>query len=118
MIIKEDQFIFINDDGKKSIFYRREYYKHVSDIIKTFFNESLSDNEFHKRFISLLNELEDYNDVYNITTEMPFYWAICIIENDWTTNHLIKDKTLDDYIQYSKKYDKKNNITTFIIEDE
>lgn len=111
------EFIFINDDGKKSVFYRMEYYKHVCDIIKNFFGESLPDNDFHKHFISLLNLLKDYNDVYNITTEMPFYWAICIIENDWTTNYLIKEKTLEEYIQYSKVYDKKNNITTFVIED-
>lgn len=112
----KDIFIYKDEYGNECTFLRGKYYKHVCAVITYFFEESLPDNEFHKHFRSLLNTLESYDDVYTITTEMPFYWSICIIENRWTNNHLIKSKTNDDYKEWADKYNRENGIITFIIE--
>ncbi|MFC5872369.1 hypothetical protein ACFP3I_07225 [Chryseobacterium arachidis] len=87
----------------------------VCAIITDFFEEPLPDNDFRSDFLNLLNTLEDYDDVYIITGEMPFYWAICIIENRWTSNHLIKNMTSDLFMEWYKKYKQENGIISFII---
>lgn len=112
----EDIYVYKDEFGNECSFLRRKYYELVSAIITDFFEESLPDNEVQKNFLNLLSTLEDYHDVYYITTEMPFYWAICIIENRKTNNHLIKNKTNDDYSEWINKYNKENNIVRFIIE--
>lgn len=106
----EEKFIYINEYGKQDIFLRKQYYDQICALVTDFFEEELVDNEFHKHFVLLLNSLEDYNDVYILTTEMNFYWAICIIENEWTNNHLIKGKTLDDYKSWRLKYYKDKGV--------
>lgn len=112
----ENIYLYKDEFGNECTFLRGKYYKQVCALITDFFKEPLPDNDFHKHFLNLLNTLEDHHDVYTITTEMPFYWAICIIENRWTNNHLIKNKTNEDYREWVNKYDKENNIITFIIE--
>jgi len=112
----EDIFLYKDEYDNDCQFLRKKYYEKVSSLITDFFEEPLPDNKFHQRFLNVLNTLEDYHDVYHITTEMPFYWAICIIENRWTHNHLIKNKTNDEYREWSTKYRTENNIITFIIE--
>ncbi|BAP32478.1 uncharacterized protein CHSO_3441 [Chryseobacterium sp. StRB126] len=98
-------------------FLRGKYYKYISDLITDFFEEPLPDNDFHTHFLNVLNTLEDYDDIYYITSEMPFYWAICIIENRRTHNHLIKNKTNEDYKKWHTKYRTANDFVTFIIEE-
>ncbi|MBB6330943.1 hypothetical protein HNP24_001893 [Chryseobacterium sediminis] len=112
----ETKYMYKDEFGNECIFLRDAYYELVCAIITDFFEETLPNNDFHSRFLNLLNTLEGYDDVYNITTEMPFYWAICIIENEWTNKHLIKNKTNDLFIEWYKKYKQKNDIVSFIIE--
>ncbi len=112
----EDLYVYKDEYDNDCTFLRKKYYEKVSALITDFFEEPLPDNEFHQRFLKVLNTLEDYHDVYHITTEMPFYWAVCIIENRWTHNHLIKNKTNEEYREWSHKYRTENDIITFIIE--
>ena len=112
----EDQYIYTDEFGNESVFLRRKYYKLVCATIKDFFEEPLPENGFHRHFLNLLNTLEDYHDVYIITTEMPFYWAVCIIENNWTIKHLLKNKTNEEYREWYIRYKKENDIVSFIIE--
>ncbi|KPE52806.1 hypothetical protein [Chryseobacterium indologenes] len=112
----EDIYLYKDEFENDCQFLRKKYYEHVSAIITDFFEEPLPDNEFHQRFLNMLNTPENYEDVYHITTEMPFYWAICIIEDRWTNNHLIKNKTNDDYRKWNNRYCIENDIITFIIQ--
>ncbi|WP_185287864.1 hypothetical protein [Chryseobacterium lactis] len=112
----EDIYAYKDEYNNDCQFLRRKYYQYVSDLITDFFEEPLPDNDFHTRFLNVLNTLENYEDVTYITCEMPFYWAICIIENRRTHHHLIKNKTNEDYIQWHTKYRTANDFVTFIIE--
>lgn len=112
----EDIYLYKDEYNNDCQFLRRKYYEYVSALITDFFEEPLPDNDFHTHFLNALNTLENYDDVYHITTEMPFYWAICIIENRWTNHHLIKDKTNEDYGKWHAKYRAANDLVTFIIE--
>ncbi len=113
MIKKE--FHFINDEDEKCVFHIKEYYDFVCAVILDHFHEELKHNKFHEWFISTLNTLEDYDDVYFITSEMPYYWSMCIIEND-RTNKSLQGEELDSYIQFAKKYRLDRGIRTFLEE--
>lgn len=112
----ENLYIYQDEFDNECTFLRKKYYEHICAIITDFFEEPLPDNEFFRNFLDILNTLEDYHDVYYLTTEMPFYWAICIIENRRTNHHLIKNKTNDDFREWYIKYKKENDIVRFIIE--
>ncbi|GAA5083568.1 hypothetical protein GCM10023210_02360 [Chryseobacterium ginsengisoli] len=112
----ENLYIYQDEFDNECTFLRKKYYEHICAMITDFFEEPLPDNEFYRNFLDVLNTLEDYHDVYYLTTEMPFYWAICIIENRRTNHHLIKNKTNDDFREWYIKYKKENDIVRFIIE--
>ena len=113
-MIKEAEYKFINGYGKENVYLRREDYNEVCAIITDFFEEELVMNDFHEYFIHFLNTLEDQDDVAFIQAEPPFYWAICIIQNRRTTDHMIKGKTLDDYVTWLQEYYKKTGIGFFL----
>ncbi|WP_459212795.1 hypothetical protein [Aquimarina rhabdastrellae] len=116
-IITEEKFEFLNGYGKESIFLRRAYYEEICAIITDFFEEELIMNDFHEYFVNFLNTLEDHDDVMFINVEMPFYWAICIIQNKRTCDHLINGKTDDDYVKWWREvYYKKTEISDHLIE--
>jgi len=54
--------------------------------------------------------------VYSFTVEYPWYWSICIIENKWTINSLIKEKTDEELMAWVKKYKKENDIICLVID--
>ena len=111
----EKEFHFINDEDEKCIFYSKEYYDFVCALVLDYFNKDLQQNNFHDWFINTLNSFEDDEDVYFIDSEMPFYWALCIIENERTNKSLEGDE-LESYIQFSKNYRAERNIRTFLVE--
>lgn len=112
----ESKYIYRDEFGNECTFLSGKYYELVCALVTDFFEEPLPNNDFHNHFLNLLNTLQDYDDVYNITTEIPYYWAICIIENGLTNKHLIKNKTDNLFMEWYKKYKQKNNIVSFIIE--
>ncbi|MGE4513134.1 MAG: hypothetical protein AB7E26_04870 [Chryseobacterium sp.] len=112
----EDLFIYTDEFGNECTFLRGKFYKYVCDLITDFFEELLPDNEFHRNFVHGLNTIQDYNDVYSFTVEYPWYWSICIIENKWTINSLIKEKTDEELMAWVKKYKKENDIISLVID--
>lgn len=112
----EDIYIYKDEFENECTFLRGKFYKYVCDLITDFFEEPLPDNEFHRNFVNGLNTLQDYHDVYNFTVEYPWYWAICIIENNWTINSLIKEKSDEELMEWIKKYKKENEIVSLIID--
>ncbi|MGN7863247.1 hypothetical protein [Chryseobacterium sp. 22458] len=112
----KDIYIYKDEFDNECTFLRGKFYKYVCDLITVFFEEPLPDNEFHKNFVNALNNLEDYHDVYKFTIEYPWYWAICIIENNWTVNSLIKGKNDEELMEWVKKYKKENDIVSLIID--
>lgn len=112
----EDTYLYKDEYDNDCIFFRKKYHDLVLAIITDFFEEPLPNNGFQKGFINFLNTLDDYHAVYHITGEMPFYWAICIIEDRHTSNHLIKNKTNEAYMEWSQRYHIENDIITFIKE--
>lgn len=110
-----DDILIFKDDDKSFVFYRKKYYEFICFLIKNFFQVPLSQNKTHKWFVDTLNSLQDYDDVYFINSELPFYWAMNIIQNDRTTETLLGED-LDRYIEFAKNYDKENGITSYIVE--
>jgi hypothetical protein len=119
----EKDFVFIDDetDGKKRIFYRDIFYSYIKDLITDFLNCSLEYNEIHLRFISFLETLEDAGDVYFLMHEMPYHWALSIIQNTaepdesiMINNHKLNKSEKDFYLNFLKK----NSIESFIEEME
>lgn len=114
-MISEDQktIIFTNDDDGKSVFLRKLYYEFVCEIITDFFKKPLEKNKFHDQFVSMLLNIEDYNDVYDITTEVGYYWALSIIHNEYTTESLSVEE-IEKFSQFSADYYHKNEIISFV----
>lgn len=112
----EDIYLYKDEFGNECTFLRGKFYQYVCDLITVFFEEPLPDNEFHTNFVKALNTLEDYHDVYTFTIEYPWYWAICIIENNWTIHSLIKGKEDEELMEWVKKYKKENDIISLIID--
>ncbi len=115
-MIKEAEYKFINGYGRENIYLRKADYDKVCAIITDFFEEELVMNDFHEYFVNFLNTLEDQDDVDFIRAESSFYWAICIVQNKRTTDHLIKGKSLDDYVTWLREYYKKTGIGSYILE--
>ncbi len=114
-IIKEEKFEFLNGYGKESTFLRRAYYERICTIITDFFEEELIMNDFHEYFVNFLNTLEDHDDVMFINVEMPFYWAICIIQNKRTSDHLINGKTREDLKKWNDSYYERRRIASYLL---
>jgi len=111
--IKNSQFLFIYDDGQKKIFLRGKYFEFVCLLITDFFNKKIIENEFYSYFISLLNNLEDYEGVDYINHQIPYHWALSIIQNKHTTDSYTSEE-LAQLLKFSSKFDKQNNLTSFI----
>lgn len=111
----EADFIFIdeNDDNLKKTFHRKLYYNLICSIIIDFFGKTLVDNDFHKYFVDYLNHLKDFDDVYFLTSETAYYWAICIIENN-KTNTQLNNKQLQEYSAFYRNFLHENKISKFI----
>jgi len=116
--IKNSQFIFTDDDGTKKIFLREKYYEFVCLLIRDYYKKEIVENDFHKGFIKLLNNLEDYQGVYFIDHYLPTYWAISIIHNDDTDDGKINMDETDDnkLIMLWQKFKIQNNIQDFIVD--
>lgn len=112
----KDIFVYNDEFGNECTFLRKQYYFHVCNLVTDFFEEPLEMNSFHKYFIKMLDELEDYKDVYVITIEPLSYWAICIIENDFTINSLINEKKIEELTEWNLMYYKSHNIVRYIIQ--
>ncbi|EFK37707.1 Uncharacterised protein [Chryseobacterium gleum] len=112
--IKSSQFLFIDDDGQEKIFLREKYFEFVCLLITDFFNKKIIENEFHYYFISLLNNLEDYESVDYINHQIPYHWALSIIQNKHTTDSYTPEE-LEQLLEFSSKFDKQNNLNSFII---
>ena len=119
----EKDFVFIDDatDGKKRIFHRFLFYSYIKNLIIDFFNIELKDNETHLRFISFLETLEDAGDVYFLTHEETYHWALSIIQNEAEpdesiiiNNQELNKKEMNFYLDFLKN----NNIKSFIEECE
>lgn len=113
----EEEFHFNNDDDENSIFYTRKYYEFICSLVTDFFKVELEQNKFHSWFINTLNSLEDSDDVYFLTSEMPFYWAMCIMENN-RTNKSLQGGDLEDYLKFAKHYRNEKGIKTFLFEED
>lgn len=55
----EDIYAYKDEYNNDCQFLRRKYYQYVSDLITDFFEEPLPDNDFHTRFLNVLNTLEN-----------------------------------------------------------
>jgi hypothetical protein len=117
----EKDFVFIDDvtDGKERIFHRLLFYTYIKKLITSFFSKELKDNETHLRFISFLETLEDAGDVYFLMHEMPYRWALSIIQNMTEPDESIminNDKLNKDELEFYLNFLKNNNIKSFIEE--
>ena len=116
-MIKNKEFKCKNGFNNEAVFLRKDYYEEVCALITDFFEEELMMNDFHKSFIHFLNTLKDYDDVIFIHSEMVYYLAICIIQNDRTSDHLINGKTNDDYFNWWENiHYKKSGVYRYLIE--
>ncbi|WP_281322086.1 hypothetical protein [Flavobacterium aestivum] len=116
----EKDFIFIDDqtDGKERIFYRNIFYSYIKDLVTDFFNHKLDYNETHLRFVNFLETLEDAGDVYFLMHEMPYHWALSIIQNTPEPNEEImfdEDKQ-NKVLEFCKQFLLKNKIRYFLEE--
>ena len=104
-----DVIYFDESEGEEYVFRRKEYYFLVCGIVTEFFHWSMPENGFHERFVDLLNDVEIYDDVVNITSEMPYYWAMCIIEGGFTRNGLT-DSGINAFIKFSAMWRSKTGV--------
>lgn len=109
--IKNDEFLFIDEDGQKKIFLRGKYFEFVCLLITDFFEKKIIENEFYSYFISLLNNLEDYEGVDYINHQIPYHWALSIIQNKDTYT----PEELENLLELYSKFEEQNNLTSFII---
>lgn len=117
--IKEKHLVFVDYNGNKKKFLRKEYFEFICLVIVKLFNEPVPNNEYINNFINDLNTLEENDDVcgavYFYLHETETHWARSIIIDDWSNESdnqeimLKLNKLLNDY-------ERKNNITDFIIE--
>lgn len=116
----EKDFIFIDDetDGKQRIFYRSIFYSYIRNLITDFFNAKLEYNETHLRLINFLETLEEAGDVYFLMHEMPYHWALSIIQNTSEPNEeiMIDENQKNNEIDFCKQFLLKNNIYFFLEE--
>ncbi|MCS3867709.1 hypothetical protein J3D55_000625 [Chryseobacterium ginsenosidimutans] len=113
--IKNNEFLFTDEDGQKRIFLREKYFDFVCQLITDFFEKKIIQNEFYDYFVNLLNDLEDYEGVDFINHQIPLHWALCIIQN----KHTIDSFTAEEYERFkifSLKFKKQNNITSIILD--
>ncbi|MCE3075330.1 hypothetical protein [Chryseobacterium gwangjuense] len=112
--IKNDKFSFIDDDGQEKIFLRGKYFEFVCLLITGFFEKKIIENEFYSYFISFLNNLEDYDGVDYINHQIPYHWALSIIQNKDTTD-AYKSEELEKLLEFYSNFEKQNNISSFIM---
>ncbi|ANF50527.1 hypothetical protein A0O34_08335 [Chryseobacterium glaciei] len=112
--IKNDKFSFIDDDGQEKIFLREKYFEFVCLLITEFFKKKIIENEFYNYFISMLNNLEDYDGVDYINHQIPYHWALSIIQNKNTTDSYTSEE-LEKLLEFYAKFEKQNNLTSFIV---
>ena len=112
--IKNSQFIFTDtDDGIKKIFLREKYFEFVCLLITDYYEKEIVENDFYKYFVNLLNDLEDDSGVFFIEHQMPPYFALGIIENKIPEKSFKYDEKMK---EITEKFDKENNIKSFVID--
>ena len=113
--MKEDFFfIDIQDQNTSKVFHRLYYYESVLNLIINFFNHEFIDNDTLKKFMSFLETLEDSEDVYFITTNENYHWAMCIIENSFECSKGLSSKEITQYILFDKEFLRKKKINSYI----
>ncbi|WP_264524446.1 hypothetical protein [Flavobacterium sp. N502536] len=116
----EKDFIFMDDetDGKERIFYRSIFYSYIRNLITDFFNAKLEYNDTHLRFISFLETLEDAGDVYFLMHEMPYHWALGIIQNTAEPNEeiMLDENKKNNELEFCKQFLSTSNINYFLEE--
>ena len=109
----EKDFFFIDEYNKKMVFHRKLFYDFICLCIELVFNSKAEMNSIHLNFLNFLNELESYQDVYFLTSELTEYWALCIFEN----NKSIHELSIEDSDKFSflyKEFLSKNKIQDFV----
>lgn len=96
----EKDFYFINEDDQNMVFHRLFYYEFVCLLATKILNATNLVNDIHKNFFDYLVQLQSFQDVYFLTSEMPYYWAINIAENKKS----IKDLTDEQRAMFSTMY--------------
>lgn len=112
--IKNSQFIFTDtDDRVKKIFFREKFYEFVCLLITDYYEKEIIENDFHKYFVNLLNDLDEDYGVFFIEHLMPPYWALSIIQNKHTTDTFHYDHRMK---EISTKFRRNNNLKSFVID--
>ena len=116
----ENDFIFIDktDNNKKKVFHRKLFYKYIRELIIKFFNVKLENNEINQRFIGYLNNLKEAGDVYFLMHEMPYHWALSIIQNTIEVDESImySQERKEEELDFCRKFLKEHNIKYFLEE--
>lgn len=114
----EKDFIFIDDetDGKKRVFHKQLFYSYLKLLIEDFFNVKLEENKIHKGLLNYLNSIQNAGDVYFLTTEVPSFWALGIIQNKENPNMNIMPEKKREETEFYKKFLIDNKIQSFVEE--
>lgn len=117
--IKEKHLVFVDYNGNKKNFLRKEYFEFICLVITKLFNEPIPKNEYINNFINDLNTLENEDDicgaVYFHLHETETHWARSIIIDGWSYESDTPEIILR-LNQLFNEYQKEKNITDFIIE--
>lgn len=112
------QFEFINSFGNKNVFLTEAFYNEVCAIITDFLKEELVMNGCHKRFIEMLNNLDNEYEVSMLLIDGTEEWALSILKNgtDLDFGEYPNGKTDEELIDwYSDVYYPKTKIGSYLI---